>query len=185
MAEVLAQFADTFPTTEGGRYRAQVAGAPNAHGLWEAWIEFVPIGDHPPVRSPRETTQPNRTDAEYWATGLTHVYLEGALDRALHPIQRAPPTEARALFDTPAPAAVDAIDRRVAGRSAVLDPFSVFEKGESLLRRQLSALSAWHLVNIVEAYALSPKTAAELNALSSRELAALIVERVRNTAIVR
>ena len=37
------------------------------------------------VRSGRETTQPNLTDLEYWAQGLTPVYLEGALRRALEP----------------------------------------------------------------------------------------------------
>ena len=31
----------------------------------------------------RETTQPNLRALEYWATGLTPAYLEGALDRAL------------------------------------------------------------------------------------------------------
>ena len=36
----------------------------------------------------RETTQPNRRDTEYWATGLTYVYLEGALHRALNPLVR-------------------------------------------------------------------------------------------------
>ena len=39
------------------------------------------------VRSGRETTQPNRQDTAYWATGLTPVYLEGALGRALNPLQ--------------------------------------------------------------------------------------------------
>src|SRR6266566_5970410 len=52
------------------------------------WIEFIPIGRWTPVRTPRETTQPNRRNAVYWATGLTPVYLEGALDRALHPPRR-------------------------------------------------------------------------------------------------
>ena len=37
----------------------------------------------------------------------------------------------------------------------MLNPFSVYEKGEPLLRKQLGALSAWHLVNIVLAYELS------------------------------
>ena len=35
------------------------------------------------LRSFRETTQPNLTDLRYWATGLTPVYLEGALERIL------------------------------------------------------------------------------------------------------
>ena len=40
-------------------------------------------------------------------------------------------------------------------RKAVLDPFSVYQKGEALLRRQLSALAGWHLVNIIRKYELS------------------------------
>src|SRR2546425_4109185 len=35
------------------------------------------------VRTAPETTQPNRTCTVYWSTGLTPVYLEGALERAL------------------------------------------------------------------------------------------------------
>jgi hypothetical protein len=31
----------------------------------------------------RLATQPNLTDLEYWATGSTAVYLEGALERTL------------------------------------------------------------------------------------------------------
>ena len=84
MAEVLAQFADPLTTTDGSRYLAQACGAPNEQGRWDGWIEFVPINGGPPLRSSRETTQPNKGDATYWATGLTQVYLEGALDRALN-----------------------------------------------------------------------------------------------------
>jgi hypothetical protein len=71
-------------------------------GLWEAWIEFVPIDGGPAVRSPRETTQPNGRDAAYWASGLTPIYLEGALVRALNPAVRRAPTPAKPLFDGPA-----------------------------------------------------------------------------------
>src|SRR5581483_9773360 len=71
MAEVLAEFADPV-ACDGVAYRAQ------------AWIEFLPIGGGPAIRTARETTQPNFTDAQYWASGLTHVYLEGALSRALN-----------------------------------------------------------------------------------------------------
>jgi len=56
--------------------------------MWEGWVEFDPVDGGPTIRTPRETTQPNRADAEYWATGLEPVYLEGALDRALaEPLQ--------------------------------------------------------------------------------------------------
>jgi hypothetical protein len=82
MAEVLLRFAQPLFIEDGPGYVAHACGEPRADGLWEGWIEFFPIDGGPPLRSPRETTQPNRMDAEYWATGLSRVYLEGAFDRA-------------------------------------------------------------------------------------------------------
>ena len=84
MAEVLAEFSNLIAGREAV-YQARVCGGPMDHGLWEGWIEFRPVGGGPVVRSPRETTQPNHGDLEYWATGLSTVYLEGALERAQHP----------------------------------------------------------------------------------------------------
>jgi hypothetical protein len=62
---------------------------------------------------------------------------------------------------------------------AVLDPFSVGAKGETLLRSELGALRAWHLRNIVRAYALAPAEI-DLEALSEPELVELIVAAVRD-----
>jgi hypothetical protein len=51
--------------------------------LWEGWVEFEPLdASGPTISSARETTQPNRTDLEYWAQGLSRVYLQGSLARA-------------------------------------------------------------------------------------------------------
>lgn len=184
MAEVLAQFAEPLSTTDGSRYAAQACGAPNADGLWEGWIEFVPLNGGPAIRSPRETTQPNRTDAEYWATGLTGIYLEGALDRALNrPVKRIVPP-AQPVFAEPAPAFSAAVVARP-GNDAVLDPFSVYEKSEMLLRQELNALSAWHLVNIVLAYRLSDEPVTVLNTMPAAVLVELIVSRVRANTPVR
>jgi hypothetical protein len=170
MAVVLAEFVD--PVAYGGvAYRAQACGAQMGH-LWEGWIEFIPIDDGPAVRSSRETTQPNLTDAEYWATGLTHVYLEGALNRAMNPTVRVAAAQPATVFDGPA-------------ADAVLNPFSVYEKGESLLRQELSALSAWHLVNIVRAYALSGEPLGTLNAFSAPALIDVIVAGVRRDTVTR
>ncbi len=84
MAEVLDRFSHR--VRDGAtEFRAQACGAPMSDGRWTAWIEFIPLDGAQPLRSPRETTQPNRTDAEYWAGGLTPVYLEGALQRAQRP----------------------------------------------------------------------------------------------------
>ena len=88
MAEVLAELQDVIVADDGTRYRAQVCGAPSEDGLWEGWLEFTPIGAGVPVRSARETTQPNLQDTQYWATGITPVYAEGALRRALEPPPR-------------------------------------------------------------------------------------------------
>ena len=143
--------------------------------MWEGWIEFLPIEPGEAVRSGRETTQPNRTDAMYWATGLTAVYLEGALHRALNPLVRTPPRPIAApVFDSPAPDITPGTHNE-----SILNPFSVYRKGEDLLRRQLNALSAWHLVNIIRAHNLSDLDGAVLNEMAPNALAELIVSAVR------
>jgi len=148
-------------------------------GRWQGWIEFVPLGNGEPVRTPRETTQPNRVDTEYWATGVSAVYLEGALRRALSPVTIAPPPVAPPppIFSGPAPTAAGPVE---SGQKSVLNPFSVYEKGEPLLRKQLGALSTWHLVNIILAYELSDHGVAVLNNLQQGSLIDIIVAGVRN-----
>jgi len=184
MAEVLAQFPELLTVSDGSKYVARACGAPNTDGLWEGWIEFLPTDGGRPLRSSRETTQPNRTDAEYWASGLTAIYLEGALERALNPLVRKVVAPPKAMFNGPAP---DVTFTTVppAGQDAVLDPFSVYEKGEKLLRQELSALAAWHLVNIALAYRLSDEPTPVLNALPAPQLVELIVAGVRSRADAR
>lgn len=182
MAEVLLEFAEAVTGENGKNYTARACGSEMADGKWQGWLEFVPLGDGEAIRSSRETTQPNREDTLYWATGLTYVYLEGALHRALNPPVR---PFAREIdpphFDGPAhPFAAG-------GPSAegILDPFSVYRKGEALLRRQLSALAGWHLVNIIRRYELSDKDPALLGAAEPAELVELIIEAVKDPLSVR
>jgi hypothetical protein len=104
--EILMQLTSQVTSAEGTRYEACACGAPMAGGSWQGWIEFVPIEAGVPVRTPRETTQPNRTDTQYWATGLTPVYLEGALARALKKPGNPPaeaPSAPSSIFAAPAP----------------------------------------------------------------------------------
>jgi hypothetical protein len=83
MPIVLVEFNEAISDAAGARYFAQAAGRQREDGLWEGWLEFIPERQSGrPVSSERETTQPNRADLEYWAQGLTRVYLEGALVRA-------------------------------------------------------------------------------------------------------
>jgi len=176
MAELLTEFEIALVDDHGVAYHVHACGAEMPDGKWQGWIEFLPLDGAPPIRSGRETTQPNRTDAIYWATGLTTVYLEGALRRA-----RSPRIVHRGSVDAPAfdgPAEEAAAVVRTARREAVLDPFSVYEKGEVVLRHQLAALSAWHLINIIRVFELSRRSDAALNQLPAGELIDLIVSRV-------
>lgn len=180
MAEVLVEFTEPVIAKDGTAYVAHACGGEADNGRWQGWLEFLPANGATPIRSGRETTQPNRQDTEYWATGLTPVYLEGALERALHPSAR--PAASRTMepeFREPAPAR-DSLEP--VAHESVLNPFSVYRKGEALLRRQLAALSGWHLVNIITAYDLSEQREVDLTATPSSVLVELIVSVVRQRA---
>jgi hypothetical protein len=92
MKETLVKFDELMIDQDGAMYFAQVAGRQRKDGLWEGWLEFTRVNEGArPICSDRETTQPNRADLEYWAQGLTRVYLQGALARAgscVEPVQR-------------------------------------------------------------------------------------------------
>jgi hypothetical protein len=83
VAEVLVQFSKPVRDEAGRLYVARACGSPMPDEMWQGWVEFLPADGRSPLATDRETTQPNRTDVEYWATGLSEVYLEGALRRAL------------------------------------------------------------------------------------------------------
>src|SRR5438093_5740642 len=68
MAEILVRYQLPVRNPNGLQYEARAYGAAIDHVLWEGWIEFVPIGGGRTLRTPRETTQPNRVDTVYWAT---------------------------------------------------------------------------------------------------------------------
>jgi hypothetical protein len=177
MAQVVSAFSEVIRTAEGPSYTVTACGRERADGTWEGWLEFAPDDTSPVLRTRPETTQPNLTDLRYWATGLTPVYLEGALARALGPPPRArstgvPETPA---YDSPAPSAT--IEEPI--EHPILDPFSVFAKGEDLLRQQLHALSARHLRVILRAYHLIGPVEIDLMTLSETELVALILSGVR------
>jgi hypothetical protein len=179
VAETLLQFQSAIEGPDGIRYRAKACGSPMPDGMWQGWLEFEPLDGGAAARSHRETTQPNRTDIDYWASGLTPIYLEGALRRALDGPVRVPVVAVEPpLFDEPAPSVVGTT--RDATPHGVLDPFSVIEKGEPLLRRQLGALSAWHLVNIILNYELSEEPVERLNVLPAASLIEIIVSGVRD-----
>ena len=159
MAEVLVEFDAAFPGPDGARYAPRACARMTDDGHWEGWIEFTDIETGVVIRSTRETTQPSRADAMYWATGLTRVYLEGALDRALSPLRRVETqVEVEPAFDRPAPVYVE---HPVPIPRPVLDPFEVYVQGERILRQELSALDVDHLRAIIRAYGLHGGVAAD------------------------
>jgi hypothetical protein len=88
MPVLLVTFDEAISGAAGAMYLAQAAGRKREDGSWEGWLEFVPIREAgKPLRSGRETTQPNREDLDYWAQGLSRVYLQGALARAEFPTE--------------------------------------------------------------------------------------------------
>jgi hypothetical protein len=119
----------------------------------------------------------------YWATGLTAVYLAGALDRALGPLVHQVPPPPTPIFDEPAPSIVREVDVPVT--DAILDPFEVFRNGEAMLRRKLTALHAPHLVNIIIAYNLSDEPVSTLDQLSASSLIEIIIGAVRARSVGR
>jgi len=181
MAEVILQFNEPLQASDGKLYVSQVCGRQAPDGGWEGWIEFTPDDDAPVLRSRRETRQSGHEDLVYWATGLTRIYLEGALERTLAPARTLEPiVPLESAYDGPAPEPSRPV-QSAASTQAVLDPFSVYVKGEELLRRELGALSAWHLRNIVQAYDLFAADGAELQRLTQAELIERTVTAVRTT----
>ena len=160
MAEVLIEFDAVLRGANGATYVPRACGRVGDGGLWEGWIEFTDVRSGNAVRTPRETTQPERQDLVYWATGLSRVYLEGALARALAPA-RGPlraSVDVEPAFDGPAPAA-GAVP--ATGARPVLNPFEVYAQGEDILRRELLALDLDHLRTLVRGYGLDIGGAAQ------------------------
>lgn len=158
MAEVLLSF-DAPVTDESGTYHARVVGRGADDGMWEGWLEFDPI-DHTAetLIGPVESRQPEREHLTYWATGLTPVYLEGALRRARRPILVRTRVAEEPVSDAPAPRAVVVpVSPHVLRREAVLDPFEVArQSGLEVLDQELHALNRPRLLNIIADYELNP-----------------------------
>ena len=85
MEELIHEFTSEIPDADGHVYTARAMGRQRrGRTVWEAWLEFAPVGGGGMVRrSPVETTQPNREALTYWASGIEPVYLDGALERAI------------------------------------------------------------------------------------------------------
>lgn len=174
MAEVLVAFEEPV-RDELGHYRARAVGRLAPDGVWEGWLEFVPVdGSRDVLVSGVESTQPEREHLVYWATGLTPVFLEGALRRARFPV-----TVRVRTFDVPhsqAPASRGGTTTHIVppGPEPVLDPFDIGSRNLDQLRRELTALNRPRLLNIIQAFDLNPG-GGEIGWMSDAQLVHFIV----------
>src|SRR6266567_6097345 len=76
------QYSGIVVDTYGRRYVARVYGAGRPDDLWDGWFVFFPLDGGRPLATDRETTQSTLASVRYWASGITTVYLDGALARA-------------------------------------------------------------------------------------------------------
>lgn len=186
MAEILVKFDEPIAAPNGNTYFAQAAGEEVEGGLWHGWLEFQAADDaSDALVSGRETTQPNRTNLEYWAQGLTKVYLEGALDRAVSlaavPPERQPTYPEPSLFNAPGSRGKPRLPSAVSGKPrAILDPFQVYAQGEGILRSELNALSFDHVAAIAAANRIGASTLSGINSSSKPDLIEAIVAEVRD-----
>lgn len=83
MTVLLQEYTSEVIAADGTIYTVRSFGDERADGTWVGWLEFVPVDPtKPSLRTGQETSQPNLTAVEYWATGLEPVYFEGAFERA-------------------------------------------------------------------------------------------------------
>ena len=155
MTVVIAEYELTVNAPDGSVWAARACARP-IDDRWEAWIEFIPLGTgQQPVRTPAETTQPDRKAIDDWAEGIRPAYLEGALERAREPLVAVTTEPAPPLFDRPAQTLNAAKPTGAPIPPPILDPYHVYAQGEQLLVDQLAALGTDHLRDSVRAYEMA------------------------------
>jgi hypothetical protein len=172
MAEVLASFS-TPVTDQFGSYYPRAVGRLAADDMWEGWIEFVPAdGGSDVLVTSVESRQPERQHLVYWATGLSQVYMEGALHRARNPVTVRVPVIDEPVSDQPARRRV-VVERVIPKPEPVLDPFEIGARNIDILRQELTALNRPRLLNIISAFELAGDV--DVTQMTDSQLVAFIV----------
>ena len=142
MSEILRSLDEPI-LDNSGEYSARVVGRLADDGMWEGWLEFVPRAGRKALISPVESRQPERDHLEYWASGLSVVYAEGALLRARRPRRLRSPEVETPASEAPGPRIVPT-SPRFAGTPPILDPFEVGSHSLDILAQELGH-SAGHV----------------------------------------
>lgn len=83
MVVLVQEFGSVVTSDEGKVHTAHAYASQQAEGTWAGWLVFFPLTGGRALPTDRETTQPNVDAVTYWASGLSPIYLEGALRRAI------------------------------------------------------------------------------------------------------
>jgi hypothetical protein len=83
MRDIIRELPNTV-CDDRGAFHVSVVASEAEDRRWEAWLEFVDSerGTSEVYATPIETRQHDRAAVERWASGVTQVYVEGALTRA-------------------------------------------------------------------------------------------------------
>jgi hypothetical protein len=159
----------------GRWYRPRAYGDPQPGGTWDGWLVFFPVGGGTAIATDRETTQATFGALTVWAAGLTPVYLDGALVRALKLAQQ--PSVIDQLEDAEYEALEDAERLETAAEieraTATVDEMAAAEAradAERLRRERLvteSALATTEEVAATEAAEIHEEAAREARAVAA------------------
>jgi len=179
MAEILRTF-DEPVRDQSGSYYARVVGRLAADRMWEGWLEFISedATQPEPLTTAIESRQPERDHLEYWASGLTPVYAEGALSRARRPVTVRTRIIEEPLSDRPAVKSATRIVREVADQPSILNPFDVGSRSLDVLAQELGALGRGRLLRMVAVYELNPGHV-DLSRMTDSQLIRFIVTGVQ------
>jgi hypothetical protein len=83
MRELVQILAPVHDDRTGRSFDVEIYGTVRADGLWSGDLVFRPRDGSEVFEATAETEQSSRSDLEYWASGLSPVYLEGAFIRAV------------------------------------------------------------------------------------------------------
>ena len=83
MVHFVQQYSQVIRGKDHCNYVARVYAAQHPdRSLWDGWFVFFPLDGRRELATDRETTQSSLSAVAYWATSITTIYLEGALERA-------------------------------------------------------------------------------------------------------
>ena len=160
---------------DGRVFRPRLYGDPQTDGSWAGWVIFFPVPAGVAIAPPTpETIQRTLAALQAWSTGLTAVYLEGVLERALRLTEQSPiahlvEAEYQALDDAARLESAAHIERTAAELDRVAAKVARAE-AEQLRQERLDtegALAAWDEQAAKAAANLHEEAAREARAAAS------------------